>query len=466
MSGCESRVTILGAGLAGLSAAWFLARLGVPVRVIEREDCAGGMAMTIKRGEYRFDLGPHRFYTQDQQVLNMIKELMGEELLIHERTSRVRLNGRYLDYPPNVANLVRCMEPKTSLQCLLDYFSSSWNGNGKHEDEADFQSWVINRFGRHLYDIYFGPYTEKVWGISPKFLAAELARRRIAVPNLGEVLMRLMFSSNGDQNPYVTRFWYPKAGIGRIAERLVEDIIDHNGEILFGHKVEQIHLENEQVIGLTVNNGTGTELIPSQWVLSTLPLPYLIESINPSQTMLSEQVNNVTYRALIFVYLMINGDQIGKDHWLYFPQKDYIFNRVSEPITFSSTHAPIGKTSLCVEITCKEADELWELPVEELYQQVIRDLKKAGLIDPEQVEGLFTYRFPWGYPIYTVDYERYLNRLLAYVDELDNLVTFGRQGAFDYSNMSESIASGLKTAELISKRIVENDEQSVVIGAV
>ena len=458
MSDCESRVTILGAGLAGLSAAWCLARLGHPVRVIEREDCAGGMAMTIKRGEYCFDLGPHRFYTQDQQVLNMVKGLLGEELLTHQRTSRVRLNGRFLDYPPNIANLVRCMEPKTSLQCLLDYFSSSWNGNRKHKEEADFQSWVINRFGKHLYDIYFGPYTEKVWGISPKFLAAELARRRITVPNLGDVLMRLMFSSNGDQSPYVTRFWYPKTGIGRIAERLVEDIIDRNGEILFGHNVEQIYLEKERVIGIDVNGENGTKFIPCQWVLSTLPLPFLIESINPSQTMLSEQVNNISYRALIFVFLMINGDQIGNDHWLYFPQKDYIFNRVSEPITFSPTHAPKGKTSLCVEITCKEGDELWDLPVEELYEHVIQDLTKAGLIDSEQVEGLFTYRFPWGYPIYTVNYARYLNRLLEYVDEIDNLVTFGRQGAFDYSNMSESIASGLKTAELISKRIVEREE--------
>jgi len=463
MSDCESRVTILGAGLAGLSAAWCLARLGHPVRVIEREDCAGGMAMTIKRGEYCFDLGPHRFYTEDQQVLNLVKRLLGEELLVHERTSRVRLNGRFLDYPPNVANLVRCLEPKTSVQCLLDYFSSSWNRNGKHREEADFQSWVINRFGKHLYDIYFGPYTEKVWGISPKFLAAELARRRITVPNLGDVLMRLMFSSNGDQNPYVTRFWYPKTGIGSIAERLVEDIIDRNGEILFGHKVEQIHLENEQVIGLEVNGENGTKFIPCQWVLSTLPLPFLIESINPSQPMLSEQVNNISYRALIFVFLTINGDQIGKDHWLYFPQKDYIFNRVSEPLTFSPTHAPKGKTSLCIEITCKEGDELWDLPVEELYEQVIRDLTKAGLIDSEQVEGLFSYRFPWGYPIYTVNYARYLNRLLEYVDEIDNLVTFGRQGAFDYSNMSESIASGLKTAELISKRIVEREE---IYGAI
>ena len=123
MSGYDPRITILGAGLAGLSAALSLARMGYRVRVIEREEIPGGMAMTIKRGEYRFDLGPHRLYTKDQTVLNIVKELLGDEIIIHQRTSRVRLNGYFLDYPPNVANLVRCMEPKTSLHCLLDYFS-------------------------------------------------------------------------------------------------------------------------------------------------------------------------------------------------------------------------------------------------------------------------------------------------------------------------------------------------------
>jgi protoporphyrinogen oxidase len=466
MSGTEARILILGAGLAGLSAAWYLARLGHPVRVIERENIAGGMAMTIKRGEYSFDLGPHRFYTQDQPVLNMVKELLGKELLRHERVSRVRLNGRFLDYPPNVANLVRSMQPKTSLQCLVDYLNASWNEQGQHDADLDFESWVINRFGKHLYDLYFGPYTEKVWGIPPKLLAAELARRRIAVPNLGEVLLRLVISNYGDQSPYVTHFWYPKAGIGRIAERLVEEIKNRNGEILFGHKVEKLCLENDQIIGVDVNDGRDVHFIPCQWVLSTLPLPMLIKSIYPTLTELLERVNNISYRALIFVFLMIDRNQIGKDHWLYFPQKDYIFNRVSEPLTFSPTHAPRGKTSLCVEITCKEGDELWTLPVEELYERVIRDLTKTNLIAPEQVEELFTYRFPWGYPIYTVNFEGYLNSLLAFVGEVDNLVTFGRQGAFDYSNMSESIASGLKTAEMISERIVKSKETIIELNEV
>jgi protoporphyrinogen oxidase len=126
-------------------------------------------------------------------------------------------------------------------------------------------------------------------------------------------------------------------------------------------------------------------------------------------------------------------------------------------LTFSPTHAPAGKTSLCVEITCDEGDELWVQPEDVLCERVIHDLAKAGLIHSEQVEEVRSYRLPWGYPIYTVGYERHIKRLTKFVDEVDNLVTFGRQGGFDYSNMSESIASGLKTAETISTYISKGE---------
>jgi protoporphyrinogen oxidase len=436
------------------------------VRVFERQTGVGGMARTLRLGEYRFDLGPHRFYTRDQRVLKMIKELLGKELVMHERISRVRLNGRFLDYPPNVANLVRSMEPSTSLRCLLDYFSAFLSRRGFQAEEADFQNWVINRFGRHLYDIYFGPYTQKVWGRPPELLSAELARRRITVPSLGDVLLRLMFSSHRDQGPYVTHFWYPERGVGRIAERLREDIVDHNGEVLLGQEVEKVRLEGKRVVGVEVNDESGVRFVPCQWVLSTLPLPQLIAHLDPPQDKLSAQLGKITYRALVFVFVTLNSSQIGTDHWLYFPEGSFIFNRVSEPLTFSPTHAPAGKTSLCVEITCDEGDELWVLPEGVLYERVIRDLVRARLIHSDQVEEVHSYRFPWGYPIYTVGYGRHIEQLTKFVDEVDNLVTFGRQGGFDYSNMSEAIASGLRTADMISTSLSKGEAMKAKVEVV
>jgi protoporphyrinogen oxidase len=459
MAGSKPHITVLGAGLAGLSCAWELSRRGFPVQVIEREHDVGGMARTIKRGDYIFDIGPHRFYTRDQQVLSLVQNTVGEELLTNKRISHVHLFGRYLDYPPNVANLLKYMNPGTSMRCLFDYFKATWGQRGHRAEEPDFQSWVVNRFGQHLYDIYFGPYTQKVWGESPQNLSSDLAKRRITVPNLSDVLLRLMFSNYGDQGVYVDNFWYPEGGIGRISEQLADEIIANNGEILLGCKVEKIFLENDLVAGLGVNDGNASHFLPCSEVLSTIPLPVLIRILDPNDPSLRQHVENINYRALIFVFLMLDRPQLAKAHWIYFPEQDFIINRVSEPSMCSPTHAPPGKTSLCVEITCQVGDQQWILPEEELNDKVIHDLIRAGLIKSSQVESLFTYRFPWGYPIYTLDYREHLDALLAYIDQIDNLITFGRQGGFDYSSISESIASGLKTAALVSsKPFKETDE--------
>jgi protoporphyrinogen oxidase len=460
----KKHITILGAGLAGLSAAWHLAKWGNSVRVIEREPEVGGMTLTVRKGDYRFDLGPHRFYSKDQYVLDKVQGLLGNELLTVDRISHIHLNGQFLDYPPNIANLLRCMNLKTSLRCLLDYIGTTRNGNSVGESEIDFKTWVVNRFGNHLYEIYFGPYTEKVWGVPPQYLSAELGRRRITVPNLTNVLLRLIIPNYGDQKTYTDHFWYPEPGIGRITERMAEEILQHGGELLLGHKVEKLYLEQDRVVEVVVDDGGGLKYLPCQEVLSTIPIPLLLESMDPAQKDLIDQAKKISFRSLIFVFLMLNRPQIGKAHWLYFPDIEFIFNRVSEPSMFSPGHAPPDKTSLCVEITCEEGDELWSLSQEDLSKRVVGDLTRVGLIKSDQVEAVFTYHFPWGYPIYTIKYKEILKYLLSSVDQITNLTTFGRQGSFDYSSMSEAIANGYKIAKLVSMRPAIKTTNSVEVN--
>ena len=442
-------VTILGAGLTGLTAGYILARRGIPVRLFESESQAGGMAVTLQRGDFRFDLGPHRFYTQDQEVIALVKELLGSELQEHKRMSSIHLGGRKLEYPPNVANLVRSTELTKSLGYLWGYLKANWRWGNHKDEDIDFENWVVSRFGRPLYELYFEPYTQKVWGLPPRELSAELARRRISVPNLGDVLLRLMISSRDNPGPYVTRFWYPENGIGRIAERMVEEIVTCGGEVYLEHSVEVLHLEANRITGLTIKNGDVSNYLPTDCVFSTIPLPYLIQAMDPNQEVFEQGAKDLHYRALVFVYVFLDQPQVGYDHWIYFPEKHYIFNRVSEPRTFSPGHAPSGQTSLCAEITCDVGDEIWNLPPDQLTADVVSQLETCGLINPGEVLGSFTHRLRFGYPIYTVGYKKRLDSLLEFTGEIENLITCGRQGAFDYSNMSEAIASGIKTAQLV-----------------
>jgi protoporphyrinogen oxidase len=450
------RYAILGGGLAGLSAGWYLAGQGGRVRLLERDNQVGGMALTIQQDEYRFDLGPHRFHTHDEVVLNLVTGLLGDELLRHDRRSRVRLDGRYLDYPPNVPSLVRNLNPRTSVRCLLDYFHATWKRRGTKSEADDFQSWVVRHFGRHLYDIYFGPYTWKVWGTSPHLLSADLARRRITVPNLGDVLLRLMVSSKRDPGPYVTEFWYPKNGVGRIAERLAEEIVVRQGQVHLEHTVEALHLVDNRIVGITVTCQGRRDTFDCEQVISSLPLPQLIRLIDPpAEQGLLQAAAALRHRALIFVFLMLDSPQLTQEHWLYFPEPDTIFNRLTEPRNFSPNHAPPDKTSLCAEITCFLGDATWRMSSETLARRVITDLAKTGLLDPSCVEGSFTRRMPNGYPVYHVGYQDHLNRLVQYVAGIENLITCGRLGTFDYTNMAGAMASGLAAAE---KSILSADQ--------
>lgn len=448
MPDASNRVTILGAGLAGLTAGYSLVKQGVPVQLFERSSRVGGMAVTLELDGYRFDLGPHRFHTEDETMRQFVQALMGDELLVHQRSSRVRLNGRYLDYPPNVPSLMRNMPPATSLRCLVDYFRTVWPWRRDQTGEADFESWVVNRFGQHLYDLYFGPYTRKVWGADPASLSAELARRRITAPNLSDVLLRLMISNNQDPGPYVTEFWYPKDGMGRIGERLAEEIGSRRGEIHLEHNVEIVHLHAGRVAGLTIQVRGQREFVPCERLLSTLPLPALIQKLDPPvDDRVQTAAEDLTYRALVYVFVMLDGPGATQDHWLYFPEAHIPFNRVTEPQNFSANHAPEGKTSLCAEITCDAGDEVWLMPPDTLAQQTIDHLAAAGLLDPVRVEGFVTRRTRWGYPLYPVGYERPLERVRAYIASVETLATCGRQGGFDYSNMATAMASGLAAAQ-------------------
>lgn len=442
-------VTVLGAGLAGLTAAWQLSQRGIPVRVIEQEAQVGGMAKTVEKDGFRFDYGPHRFYSRDPAIIDLFNHLAGDEILVHTRRSRVRLNGSYLDYPPSLPNLVRNLHLSTGIGCMLDYVHATCRRRLFPASEPDFQTWIVNRFGRRVYEINFEPYTQKVWGLPPKELSVELARRRVSAPNLGEVFLRLVSPRPGANNPYVTSFWYPKSGIGLLSERMAEDIRKQGGEVWLGHSVEALHLADNRVAKLTLSCKDGRVTIPCKWVLSTIPLPQLARRLEPLVADEIQQAAQLSYRALIYVFLMLDRPAIGADHWLYFPEERFVFNRVSEPKTFSPTHAPPRKTSLCVEITCTEGDSVWQLPAGALFDQIVQDLSAAGLIRSEQVEGHFTHRSRWAYPVYQVGYERPLRMLLNTIDRITNLFTFGRNGGFDYGNMSEAMASGLAAAAMI-----------------
>ena len=448
------KVVVLGAGPAGLSAAWKLSERGVEVEVIEAEPYVGGLSHTIRRDGYLFDFGPHRFHTDNPAILAEIERLMGK-MPEKPRRTRVYFMGKYYDYPLSASNLLASLPPWLGFTCFAD-FAATWLRNRAHPPVDDsFESWVVNRFGRRLYDIYFGPYTAKVWGRDPSKLSASWAAQRVAVVDLWDLVLRTFKLRRGynhfHHSPYKPDFHYPRQGVGRIYERMAEQVSGNGGAIRLGATVQEVNCVDGAIQSVVIERDGQCREVAGDFFVSTLPITTLVKALRPCPPDdVLEAVSALTYRAMIFLFLAVDKPAITDDHWIYIPEAKTIFNRVSEMRNFTPDAGPVGKTSLTVEITCDPGDDIWNLPEEELYERSIHGLVDAGLLRSDQVLDHFFARSLHAYPTYDLKFEVNLGRLAYHLADFANLVVCGRQGLFRYINQDHAIEMGFCAAEEIT----------------
>lgn len=464
----EKPIIILGAGLSGLSAAWKLAEEGYPVEVIEAESRVGGLATTLNLGDdCRGDLGPHRFHTQKDWILREVEELLGTRMELKTRMTRIYFRGKFFNYPPSPKDILLGLNPLISLKAFGDYLLTSLRKRFRVPDDSSFQSYMVNRFGRSLYNIYFGPYTEKMWGMHPSDISADWAIQRIPLMNLWETLVKtirfafnLKIENAHSHSPFLSLFYYPRGGIGTIAERMREKIKGLSGTIHLNSRVVRVKLKGNSVSSVLFvdQRGRGTE-IPCQGVISTIPITELVKSLDPPPGEgIREACEKLRFRSVIYLYLILNRKRVGNDHWIYFSDPEFPFSRISEMTNFSSELAPVGKTVLCLEIACWEEDERWNRPGEKPLRESLEALTRVGLVQQEEVVRHLIFRVPYSYPLYTLTYQRNLRLLLDYLGGLPNLITCGRQGLFRYINMDHAIEMGITAAGLFTGKTSSRDE--------
>ena len=448
-----SKVVVLGAGPTGLSAGWKLSEHGFDVQVLEAEPYVGGISHTLRRGDYLFDFGPHRFHTDNPAVLAEITRLVGP-MPVRQRKTRVHFMGSYYDYPLSATNLLSSLSPWLGVTCFAD-FVATWLGNKVRPASDDsFESWVVNRFGRRLYDVYFGPYTAKVWGRDPGKLSANWAAQRVAVVDLWDLLLRVLKIRQGDNHfhhsAYKLDFFYPTEGVGWIYRRMAEEIVGNGGSVDLESPMREVIVEDGHVRSVLVERAGRTEEVNADFFVSTVPVPSLVKAFYPQPPRdVSAAADALKFRAMIYLFLAVDRESVSDDHWIYFPGQDLIFNRISEMKNFTPKAAPPGKTSLTVEITCDPGDEIWNLTDEDLYQFSVRGLTAAGLIEPNQVLDHFFARSLHAYPTYDLNFEVNLARVAYHLAGLSNLVVCGRQGLFRYINQDHAIEMGFCAAEEI-----------------
>jgi protoporphyrinogen oxidase len=443
---------ILGGGPCGLAAAWHLARRGARPIVLEREPLVGGLCATHARGGWRFDLGGHRFVSGDAELSRWVEAMLGGELLSRERRSVVLHEGRAFRYPLEAADLVRNLGLRENAHALAGY---AWQRararvgalRGDVERDASFEDWVTARFGRPLYDRFFGPYTAKLWGLPPSRISADWAAERISLLDLGDVALRLAGMRRTPTRTYARRYLYPRLGMGQLYELVAADVARHGGTVRTGVRVTGVEVEGRRAVAVRVDSPAGSERVPAGEVLSTMPLPELVRMVRPDlPPELDAAARALRFRALRFVNLCLARPDFSDNTWMYVASASLTTSRIQEPKRRSEWMAPEGRTSLMLEVPCDEGDATWSAPLDQLRARGVRELRALGF-RVDDVLDAFDVSVAHGYPVYHLGYERDRAALLREVDRLTNVRTAGRQGLFRYVFMDAAMRMGIHAAE-------------------
>ena len=447
-------VVVLGAGLAGLATAYELLKAGHQVTIVEKEAYVGGMACSWKVGPYWLDHGPHRFHSRDKGLIDHLYEVLDNEVVIRERMSRIYMEGKFFHYPLKAQNVVLNMPKAKLARAMWDYVWIRIRQVFKPIPDDNFENWVLKRFGRTLYELFFGTYTAKAWKMPCTQISADWASQRISQANLWDTIKKtLKPPRHGEVRSLVSEFWYPQhGGIGQIGRKYGEKIERMGGQIHLESPVQRIEIENGIARRVTWEFRGKERTVECDEIVNTIPLPRLLETFDPPiGPEVVESISMLQYSCIVFVYLEVDKPSVSPDHWIYLPQQNLTIHRISEFKNFSDEVAPGDSTVICCEITCREGDRHWRMTMEEASQVCLDDLATLGLVERGTARAIDIHKLKYAYPIYDLTYKEHLNVLKRAAKEVKNLHTTGRQGLYRYNNMDHSIAMGRRIAKTIAK---------------
>jgi protoporphyrinogen oxidase len=436
-------VAVLGAGPAGLTAAYRLVQRGLPVVVFEADEQVGGIARTVVRDGYRFDLGGHRFFTKSAEVEALWEELLGPELLVRPRLSRIYWRGRFIEYPLRPADVFAKVGPLELARSLGSYARARL----RRQVEAEtYEDWVSARFGRRLFELFFKTYTEKVWGVGTDELRAEWAAQRIADLSIWSALRSALPGGGGDTpKSLIEEFRYPRLGPGQMWEEMARRVERGGGEIRLAAPVEGLEHEDGRVTAVRA----GGERVEVAAVISSIPLRTTVGVAEPAPPReVTVAAAGLRYRDFLTVALPIDGEPPFPDNWVYVHDPRARVGRIQNFRAWSPWMTPDPRRScLGLEYFCFEGDDLWCADDEELVELGRREVAALGLVDADRVAGGHVIRVPKAYPVYDAEYAGRVERIRGWLGGFSNLQQIGRNGLHRYNNSDHSMLTAMRAVE-------------------
>jgi protoporphyrinogen oxidase len=449
----SSDVIICGGGLAGLAAGHALARAGREVTVLERESRVGGLARTLEHRGQRFDLGGHRLITDSDRVRELVRDVVREPLLRVPRSSRILLDGRRVEYPLRPLDAVSGLGPAATLRILCGYLASRILPRARRRPIVSLEDWVVRHYGRPAFELFFRPYSEKVWGLACERISADWVAQRIQGLTLGEAMRRaLLRVAAGGPRTLASEFLYPARGIGAIADGLAA-AITALGRVATGADVVRIAHRAGTIEHVTASHGGRSAHFGARDFVSSLPLPVLVRALSPAPPAhVLAAAARLRYRDLVLVTVRIARERATGETWIYVPGKAFSFGRLHEPKNWSAAMGTPGQTLLVAEHFCRRGDAVWGSDDAALLERTVADLVALGLIARHEALDGAVVRIPNAYPQFAVGYAEARRVLMDYLAGFANLHVVGRTGAFCYQNMDHALEAGLDAADTLLAR--------------
>lgn len=430
-----ARTCVVGAGVSGLTSAYRLLDAGDEVVVLEKEPIVGGLCRSYRYDGFTYDVGPHRLFSARDATQAYFLEILGDRHTVTSRDSLVRLKGKYLTWPLDLATVLR-LPLRDTLMCARDLLHPGRNGHGSFRN---LEEYVVSRYGKTIYEIFWQGYTEKFLGLPCDRIDAawgQISVGRSVVDRKAEpsTLAGLMRSCLV-RRPRPLTFLYPDGGMDAFPRQAAERVQALGGAVLTGQDVSAFERRDGRIRAV-VANGTVHPVDRVVWT-GRLPDVCRLAGVEPPA---------VNYLSTLLFNVAVNRTLRGRWQWIYYSDPDCLFSRVSRPSRFSETTAPPGKTGLCVEISCREGDARWNDP-ESLREPVMRDLVKTGLVaDGAYVEHCRIERVADTYPIYEKGFQPRIEAARQRLAEVSNLHLVGRQAAFVHDNIDEAVESAADLA--------------------
>lgn len=485
---------IIGAGPAGLTAAYyFLTETNIRPIVLEKETFVGGISRTPIFNGNRMDIGGHRFFTKDMEILSLWQKLLpaqgelalddkilGRESILFDgganpeevdevflnrhRVSRIFYRKKFFSYPVTLNfDTIKNLGLFEMFSIGASFLKAKYN----QREEITLEDFMINRFGQKLYETFFRDYTTKVWGRTPAEIGADWGRQRIKGLSLSKTVANFFkktFGSKGEEETsLIERFFYPKLGAGQMWERLAAEIKRLGGEVIFNSDVKKFRVVDKKIRAVIAESPAGTLTFPADYYLSSMPLVELAEALdsglNYRQLLIAR---GLPYRDFITVGLLVDklslknrtkiktlGD-IVPDCWIYIQEPSVKLGRLQIFNNWSPYMVADPKNSvwLGLEYFCREGDELWQMPEKNFVKFAVDELASIGIIDAADVRFGVQVKVPKAYPAYFDTYEN-ISELRAALDEIQNLYCIGRNGQHRYNNMDHSMLTAREAVRTI-----------------